>query len=185
MATAARENRPVIINDYLDSSLAEPWHDRAREFGWRSSAAFPVPRGGKPFAVFSVYHAHRNVFDEEATALLREMSADISFALDNFDREEQRTRYEKAVRESESLLSTILENVGACIYLKDLEGKYLFVNRQVLATWGVEREDIIGQGDERLFEPDSVARIRENDRKVLTSGISEEREEVETIRSSG
>ena len=136
MATAARENRPVIINDYLDSSLTEPWHDRAREFGWRSSAAFPVPRGGKPFAVFSVYHAHRNVFDEEATALLREMSADISFALDNFDREEQRTRYEKAVRESESLLSTILENVGACIYLKDLEGKYLFVNRQVLATWG-------------------------------------------------
>tara|TARA_R110000772_G_scaffold210432_1_gene321044 strand:- start:58658 stop:61945 length:3288 start_codon:yes stop_codon:yes gene_type:complete len=185
MATAARENRPVIINDYLDSSLTEPWHDRAREFGWRSSAAFPIPRGGKPFAVFSVYHAHCDVFDEEATALLREMSADISFALDNFDREEQRTRYEKAVRESESLLSTILENVGACIYLKDLEGKYLFVNRQVLATWGVEREDIIGQGDERLFEGDSVARIRENDRKVLSTGIVEEREEVETIRSSG
>jgi diguanylate cyclase (GGDEF)-like protein/PAS domain S-box-containing protein len=75
--------------------------------------------------------------------------------------------------------------VGACIYLKDLEGKYLFVNRQVLATWGVEREDIIGQGDERLFEGDSVARIRENDRKVLSTGIVEEREEVETIRSSG
>tara|TARA_R110000772_G_scaffold128787_1_gene236522 strand:- start:8154 stop:11459 length:3306 start_codon:yes stop_codon:yes gene_type:complete len=185
MATAARENRPVVINDYLDASLTEPWHDRAREFGWRSSAAFPIPRGGKPFAVLSVYHAHRNAFDGEAMDLLREMSADISFALNNFDREEQRASYEKAIRESESLLSTILENVGACIYLKDLDGKYLFVNQQVLATWDIEREQLIGRGDDELFEVESVARIRESDRKVLTSGISQEREEVETLRNTG
>jgi len=185
MATAARENRPVVINDYLDSSLTEPWHDRAREFGWRSSAAFPIPRGGKPFAVLSVYHAHRNVFDDEAMDLLHEMSADISFALNNFDREEQRANFEKAIRDSESLLSTILENVGACIYLKDLDGKYLFVNQQVVATWGIEREQLIGRGDDELLEAESVARIRESDRKVLTSGILQEREEVDTVRSTG
>ncbi|MFO7551615.1 MAG: EAL domain-containing protein [Haliea sp.] len=180
--TAVRENRPVIINDYLGSDLTRPWHERARKFGWRSAGAFPIQRGGRQFAVLNVYHHKPDAFDPDATNLLMEMTADISFALDNFDREAQRTSFQKAVRESEALLSTILENVGACIYLKDLEGKYLFVNQQVLDLWGVEREQVIGFGDDRFFDERTVARVRENDRRVLESGQPEEVEEVDSIR---
>jgi diguanylate cyclase (GGDEF)-like protein/PAS domain S-box-containing protein len=180
--TAVRENRPVIINDYLASALTRPWHERARTYGWRSAAAFPIRRGDRQFAVLNVYHHRPEAFDEDAISLLQEMTADISFALDNFDREAQWASYQKAVRDSETLLSTILENVGACIYLKDLDGKYLFVNQQVLDLWGVERQQVIGFGDDKFFDERTVARVRENDQRVLASGQPEELEEVDSIR---
>ncbi|MDO8860588.1 EAL domain-containing protein [Haliea sp. E1-2-M8] len=179
--TAVRENRPVIVNDYLESALTRPWQERARKYGWRSAAAFPIQRGGRQFAVLNVYHHRPDAFDEDAINLLREMATDISFALDNFDREAQRTKFQKAVRESEALLSTILENVGACIYLKDLDGKYLFVNQQVLDLWGVERQEVIGFGDDKFFDERTLARVREYDNKVLNSGQAEEQEEVDTV----
>ena len=85
-----RENRDVIINDFLTSEVSGLWHERAARCGLRSSGAFPIRRGGKPFAVLAVYHADADAFDVEMIALFKEMSADISFAKDNFDREAAR-----------------------------------------------------------------------------------------------
>ncbi len=86
---AYRENRSVIIKDYTTDPLIAPWKRRATGKCWLSAAAFPIPRRGRPFAVLSVYHEQINAFDAEAVALLDEMSRDISFSLDNFDRDAQ------------------------------------------------------------------------------------------------
>jgi diguanylate cyclase (GGDEF)-like protein/PAS domain S-box-containing protein len=88
--TAFRENHFVIINNFLEDPLTKPWHDKGQQFGWRSSGSFPIPRNGKPFAVFTVYSPEVEAFDKEVVDLLTEMASDISFALDNFDREAQR-----------------------------------------------------------------------------------------------
>ncbi len=181
-ATAVRENRPVIINNYMESALTRPWQERARKYGWHSLAVFPIQRGGRQFAVLNVYHHQRDVFDKDVTNLLQEMTNDVSFVLENFDREEQRAGFQTAVRESEALLSTVMENVGACIYLKDLDGKYLFVNQQVLDLWGVERQEVIGFGDDKFFDERTVTRVREIDQRVLDSGQVEELEEVDSVR---
>lgn len=180
--TAVRENRPVVVNDYLAESSAQPWHRRVREAGWKSAAAFPIQRGGRPHAVLNVYHRKPGAFDDHATRLLTEMSTDISFALDNFDREAERARIQAALRESEARLSTILENVGACIYLKDTGGRYLYANQQVKDLWGVGSGDVVGQTDEAFFDAATVKRLRENDRRVLEGGEILELEEVDTVR---
>lgn len=66
---------------------------------------------------------------------------------------------------------TILENVDACIYLKDTEGRYLFANRAVRELWQVEdMADIVGFGDERFFDESTTINIRGNDSRVLESG---------------
>lgn len=183
--TALRDNRPVIINNYLAAPMTRHWHERAEHFGWGSAAAFPIQRNGKTFAVLSVYHEQIDAFDEEATQLLIEMASDISFALDNFDRENQRQSAETALVESEARISTILANVGAYIFLKDCEGRYVFVNQQVLDLWNTTLEEVIGFGDEQFFDAQSVAQIRENDRMVLVDGKTIEREETDLVASNG
>ncbi|WP_367186088.1 EAL domain-containing protein [Methylotenera sp.] len=90
VGTAFRENHSVIINDFLENPLTKHWHVKAKEFGWRSVGAFPIARYGKPFATFTVYNPDAAAFDQEVIDLLNEMASDISFALDNFDREAQR-----------------------------------------------------------------------------------------------
>lgn len=180
--TALRENRPVIVNDYLNDAMTLPWQERVRHAGWKSAAAFPIQRGGKPFAALNVYHHKVGAFDEPAIRLLQEMSSDISFALDNFDRNAERAQFQADLRESEARLSTILENVGACIYLKNTEGRYLFANQQALDLWGVQHGGITGRTDEAFFDAATVQRIRENDRRVLKLGEKVELEETDTIK---
>jgi diguanylate cyclase (GGDEF)-like protein/PAS domain S-box-containing protein len=183
---AIREDRAVISNDYLAETATAPWHEEARRYGWKSAAAFPVQRNGKPFAVLNVYHAKVGAFDEDAINLLEEMSGDISFALDNFDRDIQRLEFERALRDSESRLSVILENVGACIYLKDREGRYTFVNQQVLDLWGIDKiADVIGYTDDKFFDATTVATVIENDRRVLEHGEIVAKEEIDRVKATG
>lgn len=183
--TAVRENRPVLVNDYFADPSTGPWQQRVKEAGWRAAAAFPIQRGGRPHAVLNVYHHQRNAFDEEAIRLFQQMSCDIGFALDNFDREAERRRIQAALSESEARLSAILENVGACIYLKDTEGRYLYANQQVLDVLGVAGDAVIGATDEALFDAATVQRLRETDRRVLELGEVVELEETDTVRATG
>ncbi|HEY8084623.1 MAG TPA: EAL domain-containing protein [Methylophilaceae bacterium] len=99
--TAFREHRIIIVNDHTADSRILPWQEKAAEFGWNSTASFPIRRGGSAFAVLTVYHAEPNAFDNEMVALLEEMSTDITFALDNFDREVRRKQAEVGIELSE------------------------------------------------------------------------------------
>ena len=94
----------------------------------------------------------------------------------------ERRQAEDALRASEARLFTILENVDACIYLKDLEGRYLFANRAVRDLWQIpDMAGIVGFGDERFFDAETAAQIRNNDRRVVESGETIRREEVNTV----
>lgn len=98
--TALRENRIVVINNYQKSEITKPWQERAARYGWKSVGTFPIQRAGRPFAVLSVYHSYLDAFDDETTSLLKEMSGNISFALDNLDRETQRANALEALSKS-------------------------------------------------------------------------------------
>ncbi len=181
-----RTGKPVIINDYLNHPDTAPWHDKARQFGWKSSAAFPIIRQGKTFAILSVYHQNANAFDRDASHLLEEMTSDIGFALDNFDREHQRLQFEQALQESEGRLAAILDNVGASIYLKDLDGRYTFVNQQVMDLLGItDLADILGHTDDQIFDAATTAAVRDNDHRVLHHGETVEMEEISTGKAQG
>jgi diguanylate cyclase (GGDEF)-like protein/PAS domain S-box-containing protein len=182
---AMAENRPIIINNLLDQVVETHWHQQAKKFGWGSVASFPVLRNKKPFAVLTVYHDLTDVFDNEVTDLLIKMSTDIGFAMDNFDRENQRLQSQQLLAESEKMLSTVFNNVGAYIFLKDTNGHYLFVNEQILQSWNATAEEVIGFGDENFFDADSVNHIRESDRKVLVEGEVFEQEETIKFEKTG
>jgi PAS domain S-box-containing protein len=82
----------------------------------------------------------------------------------------ERLDAEQALRASERKFFSILENVDACIYLKDRNGRYLYANRAVCQLWHAELEDIVGQGDEKFFDPASAEALHRNDRRVLDGG---------------
>ena len=77
---------------------------------------------------------------------------------------------ESELRDSEKKLSTVLDNVDSLIYLKDTAARYLFAHKRALELYGATEEQLIGQNDERFFDAETVARIRENDRQVLQHG---------------
>lgn len=76
------------------------------------------------------------------------------------------------------MLQNIIDNTSACIYVKDLEGKYLHINRQFEAVFHVNRADVIGKSDFDLFPPRLAEAFQRNDQIVLRSGKLLECEEV-------
>lgn len=144
--TALRENRPVIINDFLTNPVTAPWRHHAANLGWASAAAFPIQRSGRPFAVLTVCHAQANAFDTEAISLLEEMSKDICFALDNFDREMQRMTGEESLR----LAASVYETSSEAILITDADNRIIAVNPAFSVITGYSLQEIIGQNP-RIF----------------------------------
>lgn len=89
----------------------------------------------------------------------------------------QRLVVEQLVERNE-LLNTVLANVDAAIYLKDIEGRYLYANQPVLDLYGRALEDLIGRTDRDLMPPELAARVTEYDSAVMAGGVQEMREET-------
>lgn len=81
-----------------------------------------------------------------------------------------RRQAENRLKESEQKLSLILENVDACIYLKDPQGRYLFVNRPVCELFAAPLQEIVGRNDKDFFDAATSAQLHENERPVFQNG---------------
>ena len=92
---------------------------------------------------------------------------------------------EERRRQSEEMLATILDNVGAYIYIKDVDYRYTYANREVCALFGADREEVVGRSDDVFFDSPTAARLRENDRRVIAGGERIELEETNRDVNSG
>ncbi len=90
----------------------------------------------------------------------------------------ERKRAEEALRESEKRVRAILDNSPNLIFLKDVKGRYLIVNREFERALSVSQEQIKGRTDDELFPPTQAAAFRANDLEVTNSGVAMEFEEI-------
>ena len=97
----------------------------------------------------------------------------------------ERQQTEIALSRGQSMMSAILENVSAYIYLKDTNGRYLFANQQLLNLWGATADEVVGFGDEKFFDAKTVEQIRANDCSVLVEGKTLREEETNVVTATG
>ncbi len=146
VATAFRDNKVVIVSDFQVNGITKPWHKLAAKYGWGSHGSFPIPRADRPFALLAVYHDHTYALDDEIVGLLEEMTRDISFALDNFDRENERKLAGEALRKSEEKFSKIFRNSPNPVSITGLvDGRFIDVNDAWVDITGYTQEEAIGK----------------------------------------
>ena len=90
----------------------------------------------------------------------------------------ERKWMESALRESESRMLTILENCPSMVFLKDLQGHYLYANPVFEAISHRPSAEVVGKTDVELFPLEQAAAFRANDLKVLEACVPMEFEEV-------
>jgi PAS domain S-box-containing protein len=90
----------------------------------------------------------------------------------------ERKQAEAALRDSQDLLQGIIDNSRALIYVKDLEGRFLLVNRHLAEVLRRDRESLLGKTDFDLFPSEQAHAYRAVDLRVLTEGLPIEAEEV-------
>ncbi|MCK4272838.1 diguanylate cyclase [bacterium] len=82
-----------------------------------------------------------------------------------------RKQVEEALRESQARLKAIFDGAVDAIFTKDLQGRYIAVNKACREMFGLPQEKIIGKTDGDLFPPQNARRIRKTDQKVLRGEI--------------
>ena len=95
---AFRDGKVCVSNDFLNDARSLAWRSGARKGRVGAAAAMPLTCGGRVVGVFLVTKRQAGSMNEEVVSLLVRMAANISFALDNFDRETARKDGERATR---------------------------------------------------------------------------------------
>jgi diguanylate cyclase (GGDEF)-like protein len=87
-----RSGRACIFNDYLADPRAEAFHAKARTAGSRSGAGFPLFVRGQVVGVMLYVALEKDAFTPEFAELLQRLADNVSFALESFDRADEKAR---------------------------------------------------------------------------------------------
>jgi PAS domain S-box-containing protein len=90
----------------------------------------------------------------------------------------ERQQAEEALRASEQRLQDILDNTTAVVFVKDLELRYILVNREYERRHRVQRDQIRGKSDFDIHPQDVAETVRANDRHVIEAGTPIQFEEA-------
>ncbi len=77
-------------------------------------------------------------------------------------------RAEEKARDSEALYQSLIESLPQCIFRKDAEGRYVYVNQNLCELHGVPREKFIGKTDLDVSPPALAAKYRRDDQWVMS-----------------
>ncbi len=166
MGSALRDGAPRIHNQFvLDPSV--PWYQAALDENFNSVGAFPIRRGGRVFAAIAVYSEELDYFNPDLVTLMQGLANDISYALDNFDRERQR----QAANADLVLAASVFKHSKEGILVTDADNRIISVNQSFTDITGYTSDEVLGK-----------------DPKLLSSGRQDEefyREMWQSIDTTG
>lgn len=76
-------------------------------------------------------------------------------------------RAEERVRDSEALYQSLIECLPQCIFRKDTEGRYLYVNQRLCASMNKKPEDLLGKTDFDINPAALANKYRSDDQMVM------------------
>ena len=177
--TAAFSGQRLIVEDIQSHPYWTDYKALAGKAGLGACWSEPIrSTQGKVLGTFAIYHHLAHLPENDDIVLIEQIAHLTSIAIENY-------QTSLALNTSQSRMSTILDNVNACIYLKDTEGRYLFVNQRVLDLWGTTLDKVLGCGDEQFFDQQTTTTIQENDQRVLLEGKTLQREETNVVAATG
>ena len=78
-------------------------------------------------------------------------------------------------------LQAIMNNSPAAIYAKDLEGRYIFVNRVFEQRYQLSQQQVVGKTDAQLFSPSMASKFESQHKMALQAGKTIELEEQNLV----
>ena len=91
-------------------------------------------------------------------------------ALKEAEDRRQRQAAEAALRETQSLYQSLVEQLPQCVFCKNQDGQFTFINGRFSEQTGLSPDQILGRTDFDLFEPGLAAKYHQDDLRVMESG---------------
>ncbi|MFO0699235.1 MAG: PAS domain S-box protein [Nitrospira sp.] len=106
--------------------------------------------------------------------------AEANVARLNATLEQQVAQRTRELEESRQQLQAILDGTSDAVFVKDLEGRYLLINKATERFVGKCQDEVIGHDDGFIFPPAEAKAVMEGDRNVMMGGGTMTYEDVAT-----
>jgi PAS domain S-box-containing protein len=116
------------------------------------------------------------IHDMRETLKLVKAEYDAKAAVAEVDLERDRSmtlrRSSQELQTLSNFLENVIDNIAEPIYIKDRNGRYVFVNRRICEMSGLAKEEIVGKTNEdiELIPPETARMVREVEREMIESG---------------
>ncbi|GAB1544245.1 hypothetical protein NUACC21_69210 [Scytonema sp. NUACC21] len=137
--------------------------DEAVKSGLKTAIELPIISGNKILGVIECFSNRIQEFDAELLQIIAAIGGQIGQFMN-------RKRTEEALQKSQELFDSFMSNSPATAFIKDQEGRYVYVNRLVEQTFNRNLEDWVGKTDFDLFPIETAQQLRKNDLMVLEQG---------------
>jgi PAS domain S-box-containing protein len=112
---------------------------------------------------------------DELSEIVQELRR-INYALHQENAE--RNRAQEALRESEERLQDIIDNITAVVFVKDLELRFVLINREFERRFQVQRDQIRGKTDCEVLPHNAAQLVRGRDQQVIEADVPIQFEQV-------
>lgn len=131
-----KTERSYICNHIQKDQKLQSRADDAKKKGIQAMGCFPIFCKDRLYGTLNLYAYEQGFFHSDIVMVFEEMATDISFALDNFEREKQRQRSEEELWETNNKLQALYKATPLPVVAHTLGGKVLM--------WNPEAEKVLG-----------------------------------------
>lgn len=170
--SAADFAKPSLANNISTDPLWRNYAQIALAHGLRSCWSHPIlSSSGTLLGTFAVYHQRPREPQTSDLKIVERVSSIAALAVEH-------ARMMEAVKESEARFQAFMRHSPAVTFIKDTDGRYIYVNSQFETLSGMPRGDIIGKTVFDFMPTDIATRLSQIDQAVLASGQTLESEEA-------
>ena len=190
-ATALRTQSYYRTNDFSKGQWADELKQYIHERGYKSYLIIPFKKGEATHYLLNISSSRDEAFTQPIIRLLMDVREVISHAVENIDREIHNRKAEVHIGKIENSMLTkekeaqegfvlaernirrMMDLIPLAIFLKDRDGRYVYVNKQYCDLYGQTQENMLGIGWGKVIPPNNnKARIADNDNEIIQSGIT-------------
>ena len=123
----------------------------------------PLARDAGVFGKFMLYYSEPHEHSAEEVEMVSVIAAHVALATEH-------KRSELARQRMERRLQAVVDNSPTVVFVKDLHGRYVLVNRRWEELFHLTREDAVGKADHEIFPKQIADQFTANDNAVLAAG---------------
>lgn len=156
-----------LCNDVSLGQETESWKLFAAKHGIKSYIVLPIKIAGNIFGTFNLYSTEINYFDTEDIKLIVEVTGDISFALDLFEKAKRHIAVEKQIIKNEKRFRALIENSNDIVTLSTKEGKIFYGSPSLTKLFNYTQEEFLHKSAFDFIHPDDLGNFIKNRDKLV------------------
>ncbi len=161
--TAAFLKKPVFVADIATDPHWKNFSTLAAKFDLRACWSTPIFNwSGNLLGTFAVYARRPGMPSAHLLEVIEVATHTAAVAIN-------RQRVEQALQTSENRFHTLVNLIPDFMFVKDTDGRFLFVNPALAACYGQELSQMLGRTDRDFLPPALVERFCESEKKVLAT----------------